>query len=65
VTGDQIASQRVEIQDLVEVDASLGDGNRRNMEPPPYIPGRLRWNLQITHLERKTDLPNLPDYVPS
>ena len=27
-------------------------------------PGRLTWNLQITHLERKNDLPNLYDYVP-
>ena len=26
-------------------------------------PGRLTWNLQITHLEKK-DLPNLHDYVP-
>ena len=23
------------------------------------------WNLQITHLERKHDLPNLHDYVPA
>ena len=27
-------------------------------------PGRLTWNLQIIHLERKIDLPNLHDYVP-
>ena len=27
-------------------------------------PGRLTWNLQITHLERKNDLPNLHDYGP-
>ena len=26
--------------------------------------GRLTWNLQITHLERKNHLPNLHDYVP-
>jgi len=27
-------------------------------------PARLTWNLQITHLEGKNDLPNLHDHVP-
>ena len=29
------------------------------------LPGRLTWNLRITHLEKENDLPNLHDYVPA